>query len=204
MHWQLGETDMARRAGVVPFSLSAVSIDAPPQTHTPLMRHSPRHSHHHSHSMGTPRERYQRGQQPLLPSVSQTSRPLAARQESSTPRSLHASLPASYRSDEHTVLAGIPSLNGYTAVDTRGSGRGILLPSVAEMTTGVSMAGSSAPAYSVTTGIAGSGYVSAPVTRGDGWDYAGGGYTVGRGWTEGKRRPSPDDLGIRETTRRRH
>ncbi|KAI5787109.1 hypothetical protein EDC01DRAFT_717922 [Geopyxis carbonaria] len=29
MHWQLGEQDMAHRAGVVPFSLSSVAIDAP-------------------------------------------------------------------------------------------------------------------------------------------------------------------------------
>ncbi|KOS22956.1 snRNA-activating protein complex subunit 4 [Escovopsis weberi] len=28
MHWQLGETDMARRAGVVPFSLAAVNVEA--------------------------------------------------------------------------------------------------------------------------------------------------------------------------------
>jgi hypothetical protein len=27
MHWQLGEQDMAHRAGVVPFSLSSVAID---------------------------------------------------------------------------------------------------------------------------------------------------------------------------------
>lgn len=33
MHWQLGEEDMARRAGVVSFSLSSVAldiVDAPP------------------------------------------------------------------------------------------------------------------------------------------------------------------------------
>lgn len=29
MHWQLGEQDMAHRAGVVPFSLSSVAIDTP-------------------------------------------------------------------------------------------------------------------------------------------------------------------------------
>lgn len=29
MHWQLGEKDMAHRAGVVPFSLSSVAIEAP-------------------------------------------------------------------------------------------------------------------------------------------------------------------------------
>jgi len=30
MHWQLGEQEMARRAGVVPFSLSSAAIDPPP------------------------------------------------------------------------------------------------------------------------------------------------------------------------------
>jgi hypothetical protein len=33
MHWQLGEQEMARRAGVVPFSLSSHAID-PPATRT--------------------------------------------------------------------------------------------------------------------------------------------------------------------------
>lgn len=33
MHWQLGEQEMARRAGVVPFSLSSTAID-PPTTRT--------------------------------------------------------------------------------------------------------------------------------------------------------------------------
>lgn len=31
MHWKLGEQEMARRAGVTPFSLSAVALDAPPR-----------------------------------------------------------------------------------------------------------------------------------------------------------------------------
>ena len=31
MHWQLGEQEMARRAGVVPFSLSSAAIEAPPK-----------------------------------------------------------------------------------------------------------------------------------------------------------------------------
>lgn len=29
MHWQLGEQEMARRAGVVPFSLSSTAVDPP-------------------------------------------------------------------------------------------------------------------------------------------------------------------------------
>ncbi|CUS11493.1 unnamed protein product [Tuber aestivum] len=31
MHWKLGEIEMARRAGVVPFSLSNIALDAPPK-----------------------------------------------------------------------------------------------------------------------------------------------------------------------------
>lgn len=31
MHWQLGEQDMARRAGVVPFSLSSVALETAPR-----------------------------------------------------------------------------------------------------------------------------------------------------------------------------
>ncbi|CAZ84917.1 unnamed protein product [Tuber melanosporum] len=31
MHWQLGEREMARRAGVVPFSLSNIALDAQPK-----------------------------------------------------------------------------------------------------------------------------------------------------------------------------
>lgn len=38
MHWQLGEQEMARRAGVVPFSLSSVALDAPPKKRSPSRR----------------------------------------------------------------------------------------------------------------------------------------------------------------------
>jgi hypothetical protein len=39
MHWQLGEKEMARRAGVVPFSQSSVALDVPPKKASP--RRSP-------------------------------------------------------------------------------------------------------------------------------------------------------------------
>jgi len=42
MHWQLGEAEMARRAGVVPFSLSSVPVDAPLQAYT-LHQHEAMH-----------------------------------------------------------------------------------------------------------------------------------------------------------------
>ncbi|KAI0601859.1 hypothetical protein F4775DRAFT_356759 [Biscogniauxia sp. FL1348] len=41
MHWQLGEQEMARRAGVTPFSFSAVTVDTPPGG----SRSSSRHTH---------------------------------------------------------------------------------------------------------------------------------------------------------------
>ena len=44
MHWQLGEADMTHRAGVVSFSLSSVTVDAPPGSH----RSSPTRGHSHS------------------------------------------------------------------------------------------------------------------------------------------------------------
>jgi hypothetical protein len=51
MHWQLGEQEMARRAGVVPFSLSsggAASIEPPPKVrrHTTVMPRLRRQSMH--------------------------------------------------------------------------------------------------------------------------------------------------------------
>ncbi|RYO93802.1 hypothetical protein DL764_007921 [Monosporascus ibericus] len=55
MHWQLGEHDMARRAGVTPFSLTAQNVDNQQGGHH--HRGSPRHGHGHSHSQGSaPRE----------------------------------------------------------------------------------------------------------------------------------------------------
>src|SRR5271156_5357390 len=50
MHWQLGEADMARRAGVVPFSLNPDSSG--PGTRPPASGPGPRgpgHTHSHSH-----------------------------------------------------------------------------------------------------------------------------------------------------------
>ncbi|KAF4340474.1 hypothetical protein FBEOM_5601 [Fusarium beomiforme] len=48
MHWQLGETDMARRAGVVPFSLAAVNVEGS-NSH----RSSPSRSHIHPQPQGS-------------------------------------------------------------------------------------------------------------------------------------------------------
>ncbi|OAA66473.1 myb DNA-binding domain containing protein [Niveomyces insectorum RCEF 264] len=89
MHWQLGEADMARRAGVTPFSLTATAIE--PSSSQQLLRRSPprglyqqhqqTHTHHHSQgsiradtgsaggssSSGAPSPRYGRGGHPAVP-----------------------------------------------------------------------------------------------------------------------------------------
>ncbi|CAI4217263.1 unnamed protein product [Parascedosporium putredinis] len=73
MHWQLGEAEMARRAGVVPFSLTTVSTNDPAVGHR---RTSPSRGHGHAHSHGnvsrdaaiTPR--YGRGQMAPFPESS--------------------------------------------------------------------------------------------------------------------------------------
>src|SRR4051812_17495471 len=78
MHWQLGESDMARRAGVIPFSLASVNVD-----NNANHRNSPSRSHAHSQSQGTlgapsPRFLYNRPQpMPVVPG-----RALVARRES--------------------------------------------------------------------------------------------------------------------------
>lgn len=59
MHWQLGEQEMARRAGVVPFSLSSAAID-PPTTRT---RRTPSMSRSRKSSVSRPLP------PPQLPSV---------------------------------------------------------------------------------------------------------------------------------------
>jgi hypothetical protein len=195
MHWQLGEADMARRAGVVPFSLSSVSMDAPPP---PSHRASPSRGHSHSQShpsnVGVPGSNVPRYSRPASahggPSSVNTratggssARSIAARRDS-TPRSAP---PRS--SDDGRLLAAIGS--GMPM----GMGReGKLLPSVAEMTTGVSPYNT--PAYAMSMSMGG-GYSSpGPLLPSIS--------TIGMGpiRSEGKRRASPE-LGQRETSRRK-
>ncbi|KAG9235008.1 hypothetical protein BJ875DRAFT_440735 [Amylocarpus encephaloides] len=150
MHWQLGETDMARRAGVVPFSLSSVTLEAAPagRGSSPTRGHSHPHppsqspSHSHSHSFSGPLGSSSRFNRPAPSPSGQaaSSRTIAARRES-TPRSIPPPSPS-----EGIALAaigqGIPMAMG------RG---GPMLPSVAEMTTGVSPY--SSPAYAMSMGM---------------------------------------------------
>jgi hypothetical protein len=54
MHWQLGEKDMAHRAGVVPFSLSSVAMDAPKKRGTAASSAGPAKSANPSSSSYVP------------------------------------------------------------------------------------------------------------------------------------------------------
>ncbi|KAE8449266.1 hypothetical protein EG329_008433 [Mollisiaceae sp. DMI_Dod_QoI] len=215
MHWQLGEQDMARRAGVVPFSLSSVTLDAPPPGH----RSSPSRGHAHSQSQssamsssisgsGSSAQRFSRpatshsgsstgrGGGAGSSGTGASARTIAARRES-TPRSVPPASPS-----DGMALAAIGS-GGMGMGMGMGMGGGMgrggqLLPSVAEMTTGVSPYNT--PAYAMSMPMSASGYPSpGPVLPGIGMMGPGPGMGT-RG--DGKRRASPD-TGTRESTRRR-
>lgn len=131
MHWQLGEQDIQRRAGVAqPFVMSPVTADEPHGS----TRASTRHAHSHSHSQSvlsrtvTPGSGYERGES------STSSRPLASRRES-IPR--HVSVypehvPESYTYHQHHSMPLAP-----IKTESQSPLPGIL-PGVAELTTGVS------------------------------------------------------------------
>lgn len=149
MHWHLGEADMARRAGVVPFSLSGVNPDAPSgmqrQQHAPPR--GPGHSHSYSHGSAPsftpvasgPNSPYQRS---ASTRTNSTRTIAAAARRDSTPRSVGPSSPA-----DSIVLAGIRGPMGRGA---NGTGPP-LLPSVVEMVTQVTPY--STPAYSVSSSM---------------------------------------------------
>jgi hypothetical protein len=146
MHWQIGESDMARRAGVVPFSLSSASSD-PPGSH-PASSHqrvSPSRSHHHSQSQGSlpsslgsggaPSPHYGRGGGPppvaIPPPPGVHGRALATRRDNMPPR-------APEPSEGSSRYYGQPG-PGLAPIQTGSQqGRGPMLPGVAELTTGVS------------------------------------------------------------------
>ena len=124
-HWQLGEADMARHAGVVPFSLSSVTVDAPPPNH----RSSPSRGHSSSSALFSRPGTAHSASSSTKGNRGGSARTIAARRDS-PPRSVP---PAS--SSDDLALAAI----GERSRIFMGLGRGSqLLPSVAEMTTGVS------------------------------------------------------------------
>ncbi|XEU97790.1 hypothetical protein FSHL1_003076 [Fusarium sambucinum] len=132
MHWQLGEADMARRAGVIPFSLAAVNVEGN-NNHMS----SPSRSHIHSHSQGSmprdigvpsPRVVYNRA--PPLPPAS--NRAIISRRESIPPP---PPLPMGPEPAEVQYVPG-PGLAPIQNQPTpRSAG---MLPGFAELTGGVS------------------------------------------------------------------
>jgi hypothetical protein len=190
MHWQLGEADMARRAGVVPFSLSSVTVEAAPGSHraSPTRGHS--HSQSQSSAMSGPSSSGPRFSRPATAhsgssstkgSGGSSARTIAARRDS-TPRSVPPASPG-----DGLAFAAI----GQGIAMGMGRG-GQLLPSVAEMTTGVSPYNT--PAYAVSMPMGGGYSSTGPLLPAIGM--------MGGARPESKRRASPD-MGPRETTRRR-
>ncbi|KAK4135576.1 hypothetical protein BT67DRAFT_376521, partial [Trichocladium antarcticum] len=185
MHWQLGEMDMARRAGVVPFSLNIAANE--PQGLQRLSSPSRGGGHAHSQSQGSlprdiaglPSPRYTHHGIPM-PSLigAPTSvivgggggRPLSSRRESFPSRPPSFPSPSDHHHHRHyhhqqqpdyayaygpppsLGLAPIQS-NPTTTAPSASLGptpRGSMLPSVAELTTGISPYNT--PAYSVVGG----------------------------------------------------
>ncbi|KAI1294022.1 hypothetical protein F5Y03DRAFT_326009 [Xylaria venustula] len=190
MHWQLGEQDMARRAGVTPFSLSAQTLET---THGGSARASSRHAHSSSQG-GISREvshgrGYGRGT--ALPPA----RPLVSRRES---------LPTHHLPPpEHLEVAygySHPHGGGHLApIQTQNPPpRPGMLPSVAELTTGVSPY--STPAYSA--GVPSASPVHS-ATASPGPYMPPLGYPPLDPMATSKRRRSPEVMPY-ETSRRRH
>ncbi|KAF4983124.1 hypothetical protein FZEAL_1391 [Fusarium zealandicum] len=139
MHWQLGEADMARRAGVIPFSLAAVNVDSNNgHRNSPSRSHVHPHSHSHSHSQGSmprdlrapsPRVIYNRA--PTMPPVA-SSRTIVSRLESIPPPP-----PLSMGPDPNEVHyvpgPGLAPIQNQPPPRSTG-----MLPGVDELTTGVS------------------------------------------------------------------
>ncbi len=200
MHWQLGESDMARRAGVVPFSLSnpggpGSELPPPPPQH----RSSPSRGHAHSQSQGSvPRDMtgippmiYGRGPGPPPGHLSGPGggRTLPPRRESVPPNPYGAPNPSD-------MGYGPP---GLAPIQTGVQGRG-MLPSVAELTTGISPY--STPAYSAGVPSA-SPVPSATASPGPFLPQLGGYPPAESPASASKRRASPQ-MELRETSRRRH
>lgn len=232
MHWQLGETDMARRAGVVPFSLNMTSNEpqGPSQRLSPSRGQAHGHGHGHSQSQGSlprdlpgiPSPRYARGlvataMPPLIPPPAATpsGRPLSSRRESLPPRSSFV-----HEQAEYGYGPPPPAAYGLAPIQTAGLGPGpgqgirgaTVLPSVAELTTGVSPY--STPAYSISGAGAGGGGGAGPSSTSPVHSATASPGPLLPALSPyppleppgiGKRRASPDvGGGVREPTRRRH
>ncbi|KAI2634231.1 hypothetical protein GGS26DRAFT_38449 [Hypomontagnella submonticulosa] len=188
MHWQLGEQDIARRAGTTPFALSASTSEGPSSGSTA----SPRHSH--SHSQGSLARDVAPGRGYTHGRTGPSSRPLASRRES-VPHHVPVYTeqpPENYEYPHH----GMPLAPIQTQTQPPRPG---MLPGVAELTTGVSPY--STPAYALPPPSTS----PAPgTTAGPGLFMAGMGYPFLEP-TGSKRRRSPDNNSLSpEMNRRRH
>jgi hypothetical protein len=189
MHWQLGELEMARRAGVTPFALSAVSLD----NQHGASRASPR-GHGHSQSHGSvPREHlgHARGYSRGIPAPP-AARPLATRRE-------HIPPPHVPVQPEHpeSFSYGHPG-SALAPINTMAQQRGpAMLPGVAELTTGVSPFSTPAYSASVPSASPGQSSITSPGPFPPALAYA---PPEAAG---SKRRRSPDMM-TSESSRRRH
>ncbi|QBZ60309.1 hypothetical protein PoMZ_07249 [Pyricularia oryzae] len=139
MHWQIGEHEMARRAGTTPFSLSGSSVENPHHRASPSRGH-----HHHAHSQtSVPRDFYGGRGTPGMPTHLPPGRSLVTRPQSQhelgDPGMMYGSAPP----PRHNLA---PIHTETLPPPTAGRGGG-MLPGVSELTTGVSPY--STPAYSM-------------------------------------------------------
>lgn len=189
MHWQLGEADMARRAGVIPFSLSTATLEPPPP---PSRRVSPNRGHSRGMS--------QSASGSSGSSNSRFSRPATSYNNLAHTRETLVNIPHPMTTIRRDSIARcVPpspgeglTLAGIGSGTTMGMGRGTpVLPSLQEMTTGVSPYDT--PAYTV------------PMQMGAGYSNPGPGLpsigTIGVRH-EAKRRASPE-MPLRDTSRRK-
>ncbi|KAL3427573.1 MYB DNA-binding domain-containing protein [Phlyctema vagabunda] len=178
MHWQLGEADMARRAGVVPFSLSNPSLDNQPLSG---YHNSPQRGHSHSQSLSSTLNSSMGG-----PNTrgGGSARSIAARRES-TPRSVPPASPS-----DGMALAAI---QGGLVMGMSVGRPPQQLPSVAEMTTGVNPYNT--PAYATSMPMGGGYGTSSPGPLLPAIGFAGGRPDI-------KRMGSPE-MRLRESNRRR-
>ncbi|KAI9158429.1 Myb-related protein A [Paramyrothecium foliicola] len=134
MHWHMGELEMARRAGVTPFSLTAVNVEGG-------HRHSPARTHSHTQSQGniqremvppqSPHSMYNRPQPvPVMPA---TRPPPVRRDHHHAPPPPPPSMIPEPTEMYYSPGPGLPPIQNQP--QPRGAG---LLPGVAELTTGVS------------------------------------------------------------------
>lgn len=153
MHWQLGEQDMARRAGVTPFSLSTVSVDN--NSHG-TVRNSSSRGHNYSQSQPSlPRDMMMssRGAFGRPPHGMPPTHPLPVRNDVGPPPP-HLPPPPPPPPLEHRpdgmpyVHHGGPLAPIQTHSQQRPPG---LLPSLTELTTGVSAYNTPAYSHSIPT-----------------------------------------------------